>query len=158
LDRGNAFKFPQESNTTLDPDIWLSPLMVFGTQWYILFNVIAGASTVPSELRFAASNLGLSGWLRWKRYLLPAIFPSFVTGALTASGGSWNASIVSEYVSWGTTTLEAQGLGSYIAKMTAAGDFPRIALGIGVMCVFVMGLNHLVWRRLYSLAVDRMHT
>jgi NitT/TauT family transport system permease protein len=141
----------------LNPDIWLSPLMVFGTQWYILFNVIAGASTVPSELRFAASNLGLSGWLRWKRYLLPAVFPNLVTGALTASGGSWNASIVSEYVSWGPTTLEAQGLGSYIAKMTAAGDFPRIALGIGVMCIFVMGLNHLVWRRLYNLAEDRMH-
>jgi len=141
----------------LNPNVWLSPLMVFGTQWYILFNVIAGASTVPTELRYAARNLGLSGWLKWKRYLLPAVFPSFVTGAITASGGSWNASIVSEYVTWGDTTLEAQGLGSYIAHMTAIGDFPRIALGIGVMCVFVMGLNHFVWRRLYRLAEDRMH-
>jgi len=142
----------------LNPDIWLSPLMVFGTQWYILFNVIAGASSVPTELRFAAQNLGLSGWLKWKRYLLPAVFPSFVTGAITASGGSWNASIVAEYVTWGNTTLQAQGLGSYIAHMTAIGDFPRIALGIGVMCVFVMGLNHFVWRRLYRLAEDRMHS
>ncbi|NLZ40691.1 MAG: ABC transporter permease subunit [Comamonadaceae bacterium] len=141
----------------LDPDIWLSPLMVFGTQWYILFNVIAGASSVPTELRLAARNLGLSGWLRWKRYLLPAVFPSLVTGAITASGGSWNASIVAEYVSWGDTTLEAAGLGSYIARMTAAGDFPRIALGIGVMCIFVMSLNHFVWRRLYRLAEDRIH-
>jgi len=141
----------------LDPDLWLSPLMVLGTQWYLLFNVIAGASTVPAELRFAARNLGLSGWLKWKRYLLPAVFPSFVTGAITASGGSWNASIVAEYVSWGDTTLQARGLGSYIAQMTAAGDFPRIALGIGVMCIFVMAMNHFVWRRLYRIAEDRMH-
>jgi NitT/TauT family transport system permease protein len=141
----------------MNPDLWLSPLMVFGTQWYILFNVIAGASSVPSELRYAAQNLGLCGWLKWKRYLLPAVFPSVVTGAITASGGSWNASIVSESVSWGSTTLQAQGLGSYIAHMTATGDFPRIALGIGVMCLYVMGLNHLVWRRLYRLAGDRLH-
>ena len=141
----------------LDPDIWLSPLVILGTQWYVLFNVIAGASTIPSELRLAADNLGLVGWLRWRRYLLPAIFPSFVTGAITASGGSWNASIVAEYVNWGDTTLQAQGLGSYIQHMTTIGDFPRIALGIGVMCVFVMLLNHFVWRRLYRLAESRMH-
>jgi NitT/TauT family transport system permease protein len=141
----------------LNPNLWLSPLMVLGTQWYLLFNVIAGASSVPTELRHAAHNLGLTGWLKWRRYLLPAVFPSFVTGAITASGGSWNASIVAEYVSWGDTTLQAQGLGSYIAHMTAIGDFPRIALGIGVMCVFVMGMNHFVWRRLYRMAEDRMH-
>lgn len=141
----------------LDPNVWLSPLMILGTQWYILFNVIAGASSIPNELRLASQNLGLAGWLRWKRYLLPAVFPSFVTGAITASGGSWNASIVAEYVTWGDTTLQAQGLGSYIAQMTAAGDFPRIALGIGAMVVFVMGLNHFVWRRLYQLAEERMH-
>jgi NitT/TauT family transport system permease protein len=141
----------------LNPNIWLSPLMIFGTQWYILFNVVAGASTIPGDLRYAAGNLGLAGWLRWKRFLLPAVFPSLVTGAITASGGSWNASIVAEYVTWGDTTLEAQGLGSYIAHMTAIGDFPRIALGIGVMCVFVMALNHFVWRRLYRLAESRMH-
>jgi NitT/TauT family transport system permease protein len=141
----------------LNPNLWLSPLMVLGTQWYLLFNVIAGASTVPTELRYAAHNLGLTGWLKWRRYLLPAVFPSFVTGAITASGGSWNASIVAEYVTWGDTTLQAQGLGSYIAHMTAIGDFPRIALGIGVMCVFVMAMNHFVWRRLYRMAEDRMH-
>ncbi|ALT76668.1 ABC transporter permease [Paucibacter sp. KCTC 42545] len=141
----------------LNPDIWLSPLIILGTQWYLLFNVVAGASTIPSELRYAAKNLGLKGWLLWRRYLLPAVFPSFVTGAITASGGSWNASIVAEYVSWGDTNLQAQGLGSYIQHMTAIGDFPRIALGIGVMCVFVMALNHWVWRRLYRLAEARMH-
>jgi NitT/TauT family transport system permease protein len=141
----------------LNPNIWLSPLMVLGTQWYLLFNVIAGASSVPTELRYAAQNIGLTGWLKWRRYLLPAIFPSFVTGAITASGGSWNASIVAEYVTWGDTTLQAEGLGSYIAHMTAIGDFPRIALGIAVMCVFVMSMNHFVWRRLYQMAEDRMH-
>ncbi|MDW5416596.1 ABC transporter permease subunit [Iodobacter sp. CM08] len=140
----------------LNPEIWLSPLMVFGTQWYILFNVIAGASSIPGELRYAADNLGLSRWLRWKRFLLPAIFPSFVTGAITASGGSWNASIVAEYVSWGDTTLTATGLGSYIAEMTATGDFPRIALGISVMCCFVMAFNRFVWRKLYAIAEEKM--
>ena len=141
----------------LNPDLWLSPLMIFGTQWYLLFNVIAGASTIPTELRFAAQNFGLTGWFKWRRYLLPAIFPSFVTGAITASGGSWNASIVAEYVSWGDTTVKAHGIGSYIAEMTAIGDFPRIALGICVMSVFVMGFNHFVWRRLYRMAEDRLH-
>ncbi|MES2152049.1 MAG: ABC transporter permease subunit [Pseudomonadota bacterium] len=141
----------------LNPDIWLSPLMILGTQWYLLFNVIAGASTIPTELRYASQNFGLSGWLKWRRYLLPAIFPSFVTGAITATGGSWNASIVAEYVSWGDTTLQAHGIGSYIAAMTAKGDFPRIALGIGIMCIFVMGFNHFVWRRLYRMAESRLH-
>jgi NitT/TauT family transport system permease protein len=136
----------------LNPNIWLSPLMVFGTQWYILFNVVAGASTIPTELRLAADNLGLSGWLKWKRVYLPAIFPAYVTGAITASGGSWNASIVAEYVTWGKTTLAAQGLGSYIKQMTDAGDFHRIALGIGIMCIFVMLLNRFFWRKLYLLA------
>jgi NitT/TauT family transport system permease protein len=139
----------------LNPNIWLSPLMVFGTQWYILFNVVAGASTIPNELRLAADNLGLKGWLKWKRVYLPAVFPSFITGAITASGGSWNASIVAEYVNWGDTTLMANGLGSYIKQMTDAGDFHRTALGIGVMCIFVMLLNRFFWRKLYLLAEDR---
>ncbi len=141
----------------LDPELWLSPLMIFGTQWYLLFNVVAGASSVPAELRLAARNLGLRGSLKWRRYYLPAVFPSFVTGAITASGGAWNASIVAEYVTWGDTTLKAHGIGSYVAEMTASGDFPRIALGIGVMCVYVMALNRFFWRRLYQLAEDRMH-
>lgn len=134
----------------LNPDIWLSPLMVFGTQWYILFNVVAGASTLAGDLRLASANLGLKGWLKWRRVYLPAVFPSYVTGAVTACGGSWNASIVAEYVTWGKTTLVAHGLGSYVKEMTDAGDFPRIALGLGVMCVFVMLINGFVWSRLYQ--------
>ena len=140
----------------LNPEIWLTPLMVFGTQWYILFNVIAGASIIPTELVYAADNFGLTGWLRWKRFLLPAVFPSFVTGALTASGGSWNASIVSEYVTWGPNTLKAAGLGSYIAEVTATGDFPRVALGISVMCLFVIACNRFIWRKLYTIAEEKM--
>lgn len=142
-------------NWDLSPNIWLSPLMVFGTQWYILFNVVSGAAAIPNELRLAADNLGLHGWLKWKRVYLPAIFPSYITGAITASGGSWNASIVAEYVTWGKTSLIADGLGSYIKQMTEAGDFHRIALGVSVMCIFVMLLNRFFWRKLYLLADER---
>jgi NitT/TauT family transport system permease protein len=140
----------------LNPDIWTSPLMILGTQWYILFNVIAGASALPQDMKDAATNLGLKGWLRWKRFIFPAIFPAYITGAITASGGSWNASIVSELVSWGDTKYQAVGLGSYIADATGSGDFPRIALGIAVMCLFVMAFNRLLWRRLYVIASERL--
>ncbi|HVI51138.1 MAG TPA: ABC transporter permease subunit [Candidatus Sulfotelmatobacter sp.] len=139
----------------LSVEIWTSPLMILGTQWYILFNVIAGAMAIPTDLKDAAGNFGLKGWLRWKRMILPAIFSSYVTGAITASGGSWNASIVSEMVSWGDTTLVATGIGAYIADATAKGDFPRIALGICVMILFVMLFNRQLWRRLYRLAEER---
>ncbi|WP_208647651.1 ABC transporter permease [Cupriavidus lacunae] len=139
----------------LNPEIWLSPLLIFGTQWYILFNVVAGASGIPTELRLAARNFGLRGWLLWKRFLIPAVFPSLLTGLVTAAGGSWNASIVSEYVTWGNRTVVATGLGSYIAETTARGDFPRIALGIVVMALFVVGFNRLLWNRLYQLAQER---
>jgi NitT/TauT family transport system permease protein len=140
----------------LNVDIWTSPLMILGTQWYILFNVIAGASALPQDMKDAAGNMGLSGLLKWRRFILPAIFPSYLTGAITASGGSWNASIVSEVVSWGNTHLQAVGLGGYIAQATQVGDFPRIALGIAVMCLFVMALNRFVWRRLYIIAAERL--
>jgi len=137
-------------------NIWLSPLMVLGTQWYILFNVIAGASAFPSDLRDAATNMGLKGWNWWRRVMVPGIFPYYVTGGITASGGSWNASIVSETVSWGDTHLAAAGLGSYIAAATDAGDYPRIVLGIAVMSVFVTVFNRLVWRPLYAYAERRL--
>jgi NitT/TauT family transport system permease protein len=133
----------------LNPDIWLSPLMVLGTQWYILFNVIAGASALPRELRDAASNFQVKGWLWWKTVGLPAVMPYYVTGAITASGGSWNAAIVAEVVSWGNKTLHAYGLGAYIADATSAGDFKRIVIGIFVMCLFVVVINRLFWRPLY---------
>jgi NitT/TauT family transport system permease protein len=140
----------------LNPEIWLSPLMILGTQWYILFNVIGGTISLPAELKLAASNLGVRRLLWWRRVILPAIFPAYVTGAVTAAGGSWNASIVSEVVQWGDTTLTATGLGSYIAEFTASGDAARIALGIGVLCLYVLGFNRLLWRRLYNLAAERL--
>jgi NitT/TauT family transport system permease protein len=140
----------------LNPDIWLSPLIVLGTQWYILFNVIAGASVFPSDLREASKIYQLRSWLWWRKVILPGIFPYYVTGALTASGGSWNASIVAEVVSWGDTKLEAHGLGAYIANATEAGDYHRVVLGVGVMCVFVVTLNRALWRRLYVLADRRL--
>ncbi|MEG3125692.1 ABC transporter permease [Sphingomonas sp. GB1N7] len=140
----------------LDPDIWLSPLMVLGTQWYILFNVIAGASAIPNDLREAAGMFGMGRWQWWRTLIIPGIFPYYVTGALTASGGSWNASIVAEAVSWGSEHLEAHGLGTYIAKATTAGDFPRVTLGIAVMSIFVIGFNRLLWRPLYAYADRRL--
>jgi NitT/TauT family transport system permease protein len=139
----------------LNQDIWLSPLMVLGTQWYILFNVIAGASALPRELRDAADNLQVRGWLWWTKVGLPGVFPYYVTGAITASGGSWNASIVAELVTWGSKTLRAHGLGAYIDDATVAGDFHRIVLGIAVMSFFVVVVNRLFWRPLYSYAERR---
>jgi NitT/TauT family transport system permease protein len=136
----------------LDPNIWLSPLMILGTQWYILFNVIAGAAALPAELRDVGVNLRVSGWLWWRRIALPAVFPYYVTGAITASGGSWNASIVAEVASWGNEHLQAQGLGAYIAQETDAGDFHRIVLGIAVMSLFVVVINRVFWRPLYFYA------
>ena len=133
----------------LDPNIWLSPLMILGTQWYILFNVIAGASSIPSEMRDIGANLQVRGWLWWKKIALPAVFPYYVTGAITASGGSWNASIVAEVASWGDTKLHATGLGAYIAQATEAGDFSRIVLGIVVMSLYVVIVNRVFWRPLY---------
>jgi NitT/TauT family transport system permease protein len=133
----------------LDPDIWLSPLMILGTQWYILFNVIAGANAIPVELRDVGTNLQVRGLLWWRKIGLPAVFPYFVTGAITASGGSWNASIVAEVASWGNVRLEAKGIGAYIASATDAGDFHRIVLGIVVMSAFVVAINRAFWRPLY---------
>jgi len=140
----------------LNVEIWVSPLMILGTQWYILFNVIAGTLALPTDYQFVASNLGVSRFLWWRRLILPAIFPAFVTGAVTASGGSWNASIVAEIVRWGNDTLVATGIGAYIAEATEKGDFPRIALGICVLCVYVLLFNRLLWRRLYLLAEERL--
>ncbi|RQO66990.1 sulfonate ABC transporter permease [Aquitalea sp. FJL05] len=140
----------------LNPDIWLSPLIVLGTQWYILFNVVAGASAFPNDFREAAANFHIKGWQWWKQVMLPGIFPYYITGAITASGGAWNASIVSEMVSWGDDKLAAHGLGAYIAQMTAAGDFPKILLGICVMSLFVVLFNRLLWRPLYAIAENKL--
>ena len=140
----------------LDPNVWLTPLMVLGTQWYILFNVVAGAAAFPGDLREAATNFGVRGRLWWLRVILPGIMPYYLTGAITASGGSWNASIVAEVASWGHTKLVADGLGAYIAEATAKGAMARVVLGVAVMSGFVLIINRLLWRPLYAYTTRRL--
>jgi len=132
-------------------------LIAMGTQWYILFNVIAGAMAIPNDLKEAAQTYGLRGASLWRTLILPAIFPYWVTGACTAAGGAWNASIVAELATWGHTTLKADGLGAYIAEVTQKGDTPMIICSIAVMCTFVVITNKLLWRRLYGYAEKRFH-
>ena len=140
----------------LNPQVWLTPLMILGTQWYILFNVIAGAAAFPGDLQEVSSNFRVGGLLWWRRVILPGIFPYFVTGVITASGGAWNAAIVSEVASWGATRLHASGLGSYIADATAAGNTPRVVLGVVVMSGFVVVCNRFCWRPLYAYSTRRL--
>ena len=141
------------AHVTLD---WGSILLIaMGTQWYILFNVIAGAMAIPNDLKEAARVYGLRDWKLWRTLILPAIFPYWVTGACTAAGGAWNASIVAELATWGSTTLKAQGLGAYIATVTREGDTALIIASIGVMSIFVVLMNKLIWRRLYAFAERR---
>ena len=139
-----------------NPNIWLTPLMILGTQWYILFNVIAGASAFPGDLQEAARNFRVGGWLWWRRVILPGVFPYYVTGAITASGGSWNAAIVAEVASWGDTKLEARGLGSYIANATAEGQTAKVILGVAMMSAFVVAFNRLLWKPLYGYSTRRL--
>ncbi len=141
--------------TGISLDVGSILLMSLGAQWYILFNAIAGAQTIPSDLREMAANMGLRGWKLWRRLIIPGIFSAWVTGGVTAAGGAWNASIVAEVVSWGDTHLVATGLGAYIARATEVGDWPRIALGVAVMSLFVVAINRLFWRRLYVLAESK---
>jgi len=139
----------------LNVNFWTAPLIILGTQWYILFNVIAGTTMIPKELLMATRLFGVHGWVKWRSVILPAIFPYYITGAMTAAGGAWNASIVAEVVSWGNETLRATGLGAYISVATTSGEVAKEVLGIVVMCMFVIIINRLVWRPLYRLAEER---
>jgi NitT/TauT family transport system permease protein len=140
----------------LNVDIALTPLIILGAQWYVLFNVIAGANAFPGDLREVANNFQVGGWLWWRRVILPGIFPYFVTGAITASGGAWNAAVLAEIVTWGSTTLKAHGLGAYIQDATTAGDSARVLLGMVVMATYVLTFNRLVWRPLYAYSSKRL--
>jgi NitT/TauT family transport system permease protein len=142
---------------SISMEIGSIPLMMLGTQWYVLFNIIAGAMAIPTDLYEASSILKLSRFQTWKTLILPAIFPYLITGCITASGGAWNASIVSEIVSWKNHTLQASGLGSYIAQATFGGNWPKIIWGIIVMCLLVVMVNRFLWRRLYALAEKKYH-
>ena len=130
-------------------------LMLLGTQWYVLFNVIAGAMAIPSDLKEAATMYHVVGWRRWKTLILPAIFPYLVTGMITATGGAWNASIVAEYVTFAGHTTSTTGLGALIAGAAERGDFPVLLAGTLVMAGIVIVINRLLWRRLYGYAETR---
>ncbi len=130
-------------------------LMLTGTQWYLLFNVIAGASAIPQDLKYTTALLQMSRWERWRTLILPALFPYIVTGAITASGGAWNASIVAEYVEFGGQTLHTVGIGALIAQATASGDYPLLLAATLTMVLAVVLINRLIWRRLYRLAEER---
>ena len=130
-------------------------LMLLGTQWYILFNVIAGAMAIPADLREASRSYRLSRWQRFLALYLPGVFPYLVTGWVTAAGGAWNASIVAEFVTFKGQTLQAHGLGAQISAAAAAADFPKLAASILVMSAIVVLFNRTVWRRFYQLAERR---
>ena len=130
-------------------------LMLLGTQWYILFNVIAGATAIPADLKEAARSYRLSGWHRFRTLYFPGVFPYLVTGWVTAAGGAWNASIVAEFVTFKGQTLRAPGLGAEISGAAASADFPHLAAAILVMSVLVVAFNRTVWRWCYRLAEER---
>ena len=140
----------------LNANVWLSPLMILGTQWYILFNVIAGASAFPTDLREAAASFHLKGWRWWVKVDAARHLPLLHHRRDHRVRRLWNASIVAEVASWGDTHLTAAGLGAYIAKATEAGDFPRVVLGIAVMCILVTLFNRLLWRPLYAFGERRL--
>ncbi len=133
------------------------PLMMLGTQWYILFNVMAGAMAIPADLKEAGKVFGLRGARVWRELILPAIFPSLITGGITAAGGAWNASIVAEVVVWHHKTLAASGLGALVTQSTASGNTVALLVAIVVMSTFVVATNRLLWRPLYRLAETRFH-
>jgi NitT/TauT family transport system permease protein len=130
-------------------------LMLLGTQWYILFNVIAGAMAIPSDLKEAAALYKFTPWQRWTTLILPGIFPYLITGLVTASGGAWNASIIAEYFHIKDQTLQTLGLGAQISAATDTGQFSQLLMATVLMALIVVSVNRLVWRRLYRLAETR---
>jgi NitT/TauT family transport system permease protein len=130
-------------------------LMLMGTMWYLMFNIIAGAAAIPQDLKYTSALLGIKGWERWRTLILPALFPFIITGAITASGGAWNASIVAEYVQFSGKTLSVTGIGAVIATGTASGDYSLLLAATLSMIVTVVLINRLVWRRFYRLAEER---
>lgn len=139
----------------LSPEIWLPILIIINAQWYILFNVVAGTSAMPSELKNVISNFKIKGLVWWFKVMIPSVIPYYITGAITASGGAWNSSIIAEVISYGSDTIKINGLGSYIADQTAKGDFPKIALGVGMMSIIVVILNRLFWQPLYDYCLKK---
>lgn len=130
-------------------------LMLLGTQWYVLFNVIAGTSAIPQDLKYTTSLLQVKGWARWRTLILPALFPYLITGLVTAGGGAWNASIVAEYVTFGGQTYSVTGIGAVIAEATASGNYDLLLAATLALIITVVTINRTVWRRLYKIAEER---
>ena len=139
----------------LDVNIWCSPLMILGTQWYILFNVIAGTKALPKNLYYAAKSFHLGTRLWWQKLILPGLFPYIITGMITAAGGAWNASIIAEVVEWGDQRVHASGLGAYIKQAFEQGHVIKLAFGVIIMCVYVLIINRIIWKPLYDIAEKR---
>ncbi|MDI9407876.1 MAG: ABC transporter permease subunit, partial [Candidatus Pacebacteria bacterium] len=140
----------------LQPNIWVSFLMILGSQWYLLFNVIAGTMAFPQDLRDAAKCFKIKGFLWWRKVILPGILPYILTGVITAAGGAWNAAIIAELSDWGASKVSADGLGAYIAKATKDGNLAAVLVGTIVMSCFVIAFNRLIWRPLYDLTAKKM--
>lgn len=130
-------------------------LMLLGTQWYVLFNVIAGTSAIPQDLRYTTSLLQVKGWARWRTLILPSLFPYLITGMITAGGGAWNASIVAEYIKFGGDTYSATGIGALIAEATARGNYALLLASTLALIITVVTINRTLWRRLYRIAEER---
>ena len=131
---------------------WAIPMIMLGTQWYVLFNVIAGVSAIPTQITEVSETFGLRRFRWWRYYMLPAIFPYIVTGIISAAGGAWNSAIAAEVIQWGSTTLSATGLGAFISVVTDAGKNPESALGCAAMCALVALCIIFVWQPLYRIA------
>ena len=130
-------------------------LMLLGTQWYLLFNIIAGSTAIPQDLKFTTELLQLSRWDRWRTLILPSLFPFIVTGAITASGGAWNASIVAERVQFGGQTYAVVGVGALISRATASGNYALLLVATVALVGTVVAINRFFWRRMYHLARTR---
>ncbi len=139
----------------LNPEIWVSPLIIMGTQWYILFNVIAGTKNISSDLKVAVKSLNLSAFANWRSLIIPAIMPDLMTGIVTAAGGAWNASIVAEYITWHGQKIIASGIGSFITDASNTNEYTLQALGILVLCCYVLLINRLIWAPLYHFTIER---
>lgn len=132
----------------LNVDIWTAPIMILGTQWYILFNVIAGTMMISKDQRLAAANMGVRSFLLWKRVYLPAVLPYCITGCLAASGGCWNVSLDTDTLEWGSTKISALGISSYIHDSFTQGALEKAVLGVSVMTCYVLLINRFLWNPL----------
>lgn len=139
-------------NYDLSHEIFTTPIMIIGTQWYILFNVIIGTKQIPYNIRATIKAFDIKGVKWWTRYMLPAIYPYYITGAMAAAGGCWNASLAAEFLSWGDIQITSTGIGSYIKENLIAGDMDKVSLGLVIMTCMIILINRLIWHKMYDIA------